>query len=240
MRPPRLAMERKRRQMFKKLKIITVIGLLGTLVGTGPALGAMSGGLASPMEEGQMALSMMMAYTERDVENGDSEEASNRRLLFKGNFGIGQGADFYALIGLSDVSYKEEGFDGSLGESFGLGIRYTPTQMTDGTKLVLDFQGEFLTSEDGEHKARQQQFHMGAYLVGQFGAAGTTGYFYPYAGLRLSTADYNNEKVDDFKAKDNIGVFAGADYFVNPNVFFSGEFHLFDESGVYLSAGYRF
>ena len=43
------------------------------------------------------------------------------------------------------------------------------------------------------------------------------------------------ESVDDF-----VGVFGGVDYFVSPNVFFSGEAHLFDETSIYLGVGYRF
>ena len=110
----------------------------------------------------------------------------------------------------------------------------------ESTTLVLDGQFEYFGSEDGDFKVKQQAYHVAAYVVKQFGAAGRVGYFYPFGGIRFSYADFDNERYADFENDDIFGLFAGADYFVNPNVFFSGELHLFDENSFYLTAGYRF
>ena len=72
-------------------------------------------------------------------------------------------------------------------------------------------------------------------------AAGKVGFFYPYGGARVSSSRYEGEHgVDDHKSKNFIGFLGGADYFVSPNVYFSGEVHLFDEMSLYLTTGYRF
>jgi hypothetical protein len=65
-------------------------------------------------------------------------------------------------------------------------------------------------------------------------------------GARVSYAKYRDGDWDadgsdeTDNAENFIGFFAGADYFVSPNVYFTGEVHLFDSMSVYGTAGYRF
>ena len=56
----------------------------------------------------------------------------------------------------------------------------------------------------------------------------------------MSYVDYDNEGSRDYEGDDKFGMVAGADFFANPNVFFSTEFHLFAENAFYFTAGYRF
>lgn len=206
----------------------------------GSAGAAMLGGLAMPLNQGEASMSIIMAYSQRDVEDGVDDEASSRRFLFKGAYGLGNKADIYFLAGLSDVAYDKANFDGSLGEALGLGLRYSPAEFADGSKFVLDFQAEYHSSDDGAQTVDYQLFRAAGYMVGKFGSSGQFGFIYPYGGLTLSSATYNNTRFDDYKGKNRLGLVAGTDFFINPNVFFTIEFHLFDESAAYLSAGYRF
>lgn len=199
------------------------------------------GGLAAPLKTGEFAVSTALGYVERDVEDGVDDTVSNRRVLFRGGFGVVDGLEIYGILGLTDAEFDDANFDGGLGGTFGAGVKYGLFHFqTTGLKLVLDVQGEYFSSSDGSKRARQQAYHGAAYLVKEVGAAGRVGYFYPYGGLRLSYARYDDKGIDDFTNEDFVGVFGGADYFVNPNIFFSGEVHLFDETSLYLGVGYRF
>ncbi len=198
-----------------------------------------SGGLAQPFAKGQGMFGVTMGYSQRDLDGG-GDEAQSRRLLFKGGFGFGEGLDGYAMLGFSDLKYSGTDFSGSLGELIGLGVRYGGFLIGEGpARLVLDFQWEYFSSEDGNIDARVDATHLAAYVVREFGAAGKVGYFYPFGGIRYSMVNYSNDG-PDFHEDERIGIFGGADYFVSPNVFFSGEMHVFDEESVLLSAGYRF
>jgi len=145
-------------------------------------------------------------------------------------------------VGLGDLDFDRADFEGSLGETFGAGARYGLLNFQESAmKLILDVQGEYLRSKDSDARVRHQAYHAAALLVKEIGAAGRVGYLFPYGGVRVSYARYDaNGDVDDYTGDDLVGVFGGVDYFVNPNVFFSGEAHLFDEMSLYLGAGYRF
>ncbi len=208
----------------------------------GAAQAAHTGGLAVPVGAGGLAVSTTLGYAERDVENGRNDEATSRRLLVRAEFGLLANLDLYALFGLTDVEFQHLNFEGDLRESLGAGVRWSVLQLPDpALQFVLDLQGETFRSEDGARTARCQAYHLAAYAVREIGAAGRVGYFYPYGGLRLSYADYDlNRGASDHSSDDFLGVFGGVDYFVNPNVYFSGEAHLFDETSLYLGVGYRF
>ncbi len=205
------------------------------------ATAANSGGMAAPLDVGAAALSVALKYSEQEVENDSTEDlAKTRGIMFKGIFGVGNNIDFYAMLGLTDLRYRVRNFKGSLGETVGLGVRYSPVRVADGSDIVIDFQSEYMASEDRTEKVTRLSYHVAAYMVSELGSAGSAGYFYPYAGVRLSYADYDNDAFEDYDNEYVFGVIGGADYFVNPNVFFTMEFNLFDEETVTLGAGYRF
>lgn len=213
----------------------------GIILSGGTAKAAMLGGLAEPLDESQASLSLTLGYSQRDVKDGDvKDEASSRRFLFKGAYGLGKSADVYAFAGLTDIAFKEADFDGSLGESFGAGFHYSPVEFQDGTKVIFDFQGEYAASDEGNTKVTYQAFRAAAYIGGKFGSSGKFGFFFPYAGLALSSSEYKVSGGDDAKGEGNIGLIAGTDFFVSPNIFLSMEFHLFDENAAFLTSGYKF
>jgi hypothetical protein len=219
--------------------LLTVVALAAA-----PAVvrASQSGGLAVPLGPGKFALSATVGYGERDVEDGRGDEVTSRRMLFRGQIGVLDGLDLYATLGFGDLEFDRVDFQGSLGEDLGIGLRYGLLNFPEQSmKLVTDLQAEYLRSEDGSRKVERMGYHAALYLVREMGAAGRVGYFYPFGGLRFSYAHYElNQGIDDYSSDNFLGVFGGADYFVTPNVFFSGELHLFDENGLYLGVGYRF
>ena len=222
--------------MFKRTKgILIAVGTL-FLFCASPARAAMVGGVAAPLKYGEASISLALGYSERDIKDGGEDAAASRRFLFKGAFGFGGGASVYAFAGLSDLDYRTTGgehFKGKLAESVGAGLRYTPLGFSEDSRLVLDFQGDYLSSDDGDATVRATQFAFTTYVVGKFGT------FYPYGGVSLSAAAYDGEG-EDFKSSRNVGILLGTEYFVNPNVFLTLELRLFDENAAYLCAGYMF
>ncbi|PLX43995.1 MAG: hypothetical protein C0609_06600 [Deltaproteobacteria bacterium] len=225
-----------------KTVALTAISAIAITIFPSISLAAASGGLAAPLNEGQGLFGVSLGYVRRDVDGGSYDgEAASRRICMKGAFGLGEGLDAYAFLGFADVDYDGIDFTGSLGEMVGGGIRYGGLLLGGGpARVVLDLQLEYFLSDDGGEEAEVTTKSISAYVVQEFGAAGRIGYFYPYAGVRLSDADYDNEGFVNFDSSDHLGFFGGADYFVNPNVFFSLELHILDEESLTLSAGYRF
>lgn len=215
--------------------------LVAILTFAGAGWGSQSGGLAVPVGPGGLALSATLGYGERDVRDGRDDEVTARRVLFRGQVGVVDGVDLYGTLGVGDLDFDHANFSGSLGESFGGGLRFGLMNFPESAvKLVLDLQGEYLRSADGSKRVRHQAYHAATYLVRELGAARRVGYLFPYGGVRVSYARYDGRHLDDFEGDTFVGLFGGVDYFVNPNVFFSGELHLFDENSVYLGVGYRF
>ncbi len=222
------------------MKRWTLLTVAATLLLAGTAQAAQTGGLASPVGPGGLAVSATLGYGERDVRDGRDDEVTARRILFRGQFGVLDGVDLYGTLGLGDLDFDRADFSGSLGETFGGGVRLGLMNFPESSvKLVLDLQGEYLRTADGSKRVRHQAYHAATYLVREIGAARRVGYLFPYGGLRVSYARYDGRRLDDYEGDNFVGVFGGVDYFVSPNVFFAGELHLFDENSLYLGVGYR-
>ncbi|MBE0616569.1 MAG: hypothetical protein IH608_01405 [Proteobacteria bacterium] len=223
------------------MKRWTVLTTAMTLFIAGTTWAAQTGGLASPVGPGGLAVSATLGYGERDVRDGRDDEVTTRRILFRGQFGVVDGVDLYGTLGLGDLDFERADFSGSLGETFGAGVRFGLMNFPESSvKLVLDLQGEYLRTSDGSKRVGHQAYHAAAYVVRELGAARRVGYFFPYGGARVSYAKYDGTNLDDYEGDNFVGIFGGVDYFVNPAVFFSGELHLFDENSLYLGVGYRF
>lgn len=212
------------------------------VLAAGPVAAAQTGGLASPLDVGGLAVSATLGYAQRDVKDGRDDQLTDRSVLFRAEVGVADGLDLYGILGFTDADLDHADFAGTLGESFGVGVRYGLLNFPESAlQVVLDLQGEYFRSRDGDRDLRTRAYHAATYLVREIGAAGRVGYIYPFGGVRLSYARADGGGgVDDVHSDDLVGIFGGADYFVNPNVFFSGEVHLFDETSLYLGVGYRF
>lgn len=204
-----------------------------------PCGAAQVGGLSWPNEAGGFTTSITVAYGEQDIQDGTDDTVSTFRNILRAEYGLTDELGVYGALGVSDVDIDDAGYRHSRGWSGGGGVHYGMVRSGDGTlQLVLDASAEYLRVGDVTRTA----YRVAPYLVKKFGASGTTGYFYPFGGFQVSYAKYlgRGEVEDDYRSKDFIGFFAGADYFVSPNIYFAGEIHLFDETSAYLTAGYKF
>ncbi len=200
------------------------------------------GGLASLLGPKGAAVSATVGYGERDLKGGASE-AESYRTLVTGQFGLADGLDLRAVLGLRDIDIDRSGsdFEGGMGESIGVGLRYGLwNQPETGMKVILDGQVEYFRSADAGDEVRYRGLQVAAYLLKEAGAAGRLGYLAGFGGVRLSTSRYDADPGKNPRNENPLGLFGGADYFVTPNVFFSGELHLFDEYALHLGVGYRF
>ncbi|WP_025323526.1 hypothetical protein [Deferrisoma camini] len=213
--------------------------LVAALLVAAPAGAANVAGLAAPVGPGKFTVSGFVAYGEQDVEDGRADEVSTRRMLGRVQVGVVDGLDLYGFLGFSDIQFQEADFEGTLGGLGGVGAKIGVLRSGD-VRVVVDLQAEFDRSEDGSRRVRHQAYHLAGYVVREIGAAGTVGYMYPYAGLRFTASRYDGGGLDDYRQDGFLGVFGGADYFVNPNVYFTGEVHLFDETSIYIGVGHRF
>lgn len=212
------------------------------VLAAGAAHASNTGGLAWPVGPGGFASSVTIAYAEQDLDKS-GETVSTFRNLLRAQFGLLDDLDVYGAVGTSDLEVSDSDEGGGRGFTFGGGVHYSMVRAADASiRLMLNLEAEWL-NVDG---VKRGAYQAAVYVVKQYGAAGTTGYFFPYAGARVSYAKYRGGDLDGDgenetdKAENFIGFLAGADYFVSPNVFFTGEVHLFDEMSVYGSAGYRF
>ncbi len=216
--------------------------LLFGLSAAAPVSAAPTGGPAALLKPQGAALSFGVAYVERDVKGGGGDEVSSVKTLLRGDYGILEDLTAYGFIGFSDLKFDDADFEGARAADLGAGVRYGLASVpSSAVRLVLDLQAEFLRASDESNHVRQEAGHIATYVVKEFAAAGDVGYFYPFGGFRVSYAKYlGSGDMDNHRSKTLVGVFAGSDYFVNPNVFFSAEVHLFDEMSIAASAGYRF
>lgn len=218
---------------------INAAGVLMCLALAAPCGAAQVGGLAWPGEAGGFTTSITVAYGEQDVKDGDDDTVSTYRNILKAEYGLMDNLGVYGALGLSDVDVDEAGYRHSRGWSGTGGLRYGMVRSGDRTlQLVLDLEAEYLRVGD----LTRTSGRAATYLVRQFGAAGSVGYFYPYGGFQVSYAKYKGrgEVDEDYRGKSFVGFFGGADYFVSPNIYFAGELHLFDETSAYLGVGYKF
>ncbi|MBI5440209.1 MAG: hypothetical protein HY900_03240 [Deltaproteobacteria bacterium] len=204
------------------------------------AAAAQAGSPAAPLNAQGAAVSVSVGYLERDLRGGN-ERASSFMTRLGGAFGVSDELSLYGYAGVSDVKFRQADFDGSRGADLGLGARYALLSFPQSrTKLVLDLQAGMLRVTDDGHTVREEEYHAATYVVKELAASGGAGALHPYGGFRASFAKYRGADVGGRRLETLVGAFLGADYFLTPNVYFSGAVHLFDESSLTVSAGYRF
>ncbi|MBI5018160.1 MAG: hypothetical protein HZB55_22065 [Deltaproteobacteria bacterium] len=219
------------------MKLRTAGVLFGLLTAL-PCRAAQVGGLAWPVEQRGLTTSLTVAYTEQTVKDGRDDSASLFRNLLRAEYGVLNDLGVYGTLGMSDIDIDKADYRAGRGGSAGAGLRWGMVRSGDGSlQLVLNLEAEYLTVGD----VRRTNYRAVTYVVKQYGASGTSGFFYPFGGFGVSYADYKGKgRVDDYHNKNFIGIFGGADYFVSPNIYFSGEIHLIDEAAGYATVGYRF
>lgn len=195
------------------------------------------GGLATNVGEGGLSLSANLSYISKDMErNGQKDEMTTRQLVLKGSYGLLSNLDINVKLGFADLEVDDFDFEGRLDALYGAGFKFTMFQDPDNkVNVLMDGEISKFSSNDDNIDADIMDYQL-AFIV-----SNKTGNITPYGGIKFSETEIdfsgNSRK---YTADTNVGILAGVDYFVNPNVFFTGEINIFDQDALYLGAGYKF
>lgn len=216
--------------MFRKYVVVAVMLLI--LPATGFA--GQVGGLADQMGGQLLTVTGYIGYIDRDVKVGPiDEDFTSRVFAVKATYGLNDRVDLYATLGLADIQDLGT-FDGSLGNLIGVGGKFLVVEGTNGTRLTLNADAKMLKTDDGPIDADYQEI-SGAVIISK-----KSGNLTPYGGIKLSKIDIDIDNSPSIEEEKDTGLFAGVDYFVNPNVYFTGEIHVFAENTIYAGVGYNF
>ncbi|HLB05900.1 MAG TPA: hypothetical protein VJL62_04215 [Thermodesulfobacteriota bacterium] len=191
------------------------------------------GGLVTNVGEGGLSLSTGLSYAEKDVErNGRREEMTTRQLVVKGSYGLLPNLDLNVKLGFADLEVDD--FEGRLDALYGVGFKFKMFQDPQNkVNVLLDGEVTQFSSEDSGVDADVLDYHIA------FTVSNKAGNITPYGGIKFSETEIERGSRKD-TADNNVGVFGGVDYFVNPNVFFNGEVSIFDQEALYVGVGYKF
>jgi len=204
------------------------------IVSSSAAAGAgQVGGLATNVGEGGLSLSTGLLYVDKDVErSGNKEEMTTRQLVVKGSYGLLPNLDLNVKLGFADLEVGD--FEGRLDALYGIGFKLKLFQDPNNkVNVLLDGEVTQFSSEDNGVDADVTDYQV-AFIV-----SNKAGNITPYGGIKISETEIDSDSTK-FTADNNVGVFGGVDYFVNPNVFFTGEVNIFDQDAVYIGVGYKF
>jgi hypothetical protein len=101
--------------------------------------------------------------------------------------------------------------------------------------VSADLRYTAFTTSDHNVEARYQEFQGALIISYKLKGAMPFGGF-KYNPLTVGITGTHN----DLEGDSNAGVFIGCDWFVTPNVFFSGELSIFSETAAYMSVGYNY
>ncbi|MDO8446864.1 MAG: hypothetical protein Q7T53_12350 [Deltaproteobacteria bacterium] len=191
------------------------------------------GGLATNVGEGGLSLSTGLLYIDKDVErNGQKEEMTTRQLVVKGSYGLLPNLDLNVKLGFADL--EVDPIEGRLDALYGVGFKFKMFQDPNNkVNVLLDGEVTQFSSEDNGDDADVTDYQV-AFIV-----SNKAGNITPYGGIKFSETEIERGSTK-YTADNNVGVFGGVDYFVNPNVFFTGEVNIFDQDAVYIGVGYKF
>ncbi|MEK7850368.1 MAG: hypothetical protein AAB275_00660 [Deltaproteobacteria bacterium] len=213
-------------------KFILVFILLMAIASAAGA--SQTGGLVTNVGEGGLSLSAGISYITKDIENGGpKEEMSARQLIIKGSYGLLPNLDLSVKLGFADI--KTDNFEGRLDALYGVGLKFKLfSDPEDKVNVFIDGEVSKFTSSDSATDAEILDYN-GAFVI-----SNKAGNMTPYGGIKVSQTEVDISGFSKFRADKNIGIVGGVDYFVNPNVFFTGEVNIFDQDALYIGAGYKF
>jgi len=225
--------------MFRKYLVVVSMLLLFPV----GAFAGQIGGLADQMGGQLLTVTGYIGLIDRDIKvspGGGDEDFSSRVFAVKATYGLNDRVDLYATIGLADLQ-DIAGFDGSLGNLFGGGVKLLIIEGANGTRLTFNGDVQRLKTEDTVNSIDidAEYLEYSASLI----ISKKSGNLTPFGGVKLSEVDIDFDGAGFYKDAEeekNTGLFAGVDYFVNPNVYFTGEIHVFAENTLYAGVGYNF
>lgn len=196
------------------------------------------GAPANPLGFNKIGVGGQFEFDKRDV-HGSSEhyKLETSRLAVKGMYGVDQGIDLYLKLGAADAAVSGAEFNGDFGASLGVGakIQVMNFQAIPALKVNADVQVSYLQSKDGGKELAG--WDMAAAGI----AAYTHGQIVPYAGIRLSYMNLDGSGgMTNLRLDDNIGLVAGIDILIQPQLDLNIEGRLIDTTGITIGVTYRF
>lgn len=206
---------------------------IATTIATTVQAGQLSSQTAT-VGEGRLSLSAGINYASKDMKSGDAtKEMIARQLVLTGDYGILPSLDLYIKLGLADMEMKE--FKGRLDALYGVGAKFKLFKDPE-DKLNVSINAGVTRFSSGDSTADATVTdYMGALVV-----SNKAGNITPYGAIKVCETEVEISGGAKYRADKKIGILAGLDYFVNPNVFFNGEVNLFDQQAIYLGAGFKF
>ena len=219
--------------MLKKIYMLVAI-----MIFTPTMLNAAQiGGLAGTVGGQLLTITAQWGLVNRDVTINGSQKGDydSRSFSLKGTYGVSDILDLYANLGYADIQNLDGHDDTTLGDLFGGGFKYLFFEGPEsGVRFSISGDIQFLKSNSNGVSVDYQEI-SGAAIVSK-----NYGHLSPFAGVKFSDISIDIAGTETIKPEDNTGLFAGLDYFVNPNVYFTGEIHVFAENSIYVGAGYNF
>ncbi|MDH3976091.1 MAG: hypothetical protein OEV42_17600 [Deltaproteobacteria bacterium] len=225
--------------MFRKYLVVAVMVLLFPAGG----FAGQVGGMADQMGGQLLTVTGYIGLIDRDIKmnpGGADNDFTSRVFAVKATYGLNNKVDLYVTLGLADLQ-DIAGFDGSLGTLAGGGVKVLIIEGANRTRLTFNGDVKRLVTDDtvGIDDVEADYREYSASLIISKKAGNLT----PYGGVKLSKVDIDFDGWSTFKDAEeekSTGLFAGVDYFVNPNVYFTGEIHVFAENTLYAGVGYNF
>ncbi len=229
-----------RRHARSKLKgILTVVGLLAGLLIAPPTARAQTVGAPSnPLGFNKIGLGGQFEFDRRDVhDTSGHHRLETSRLSVKAAYGVDQGIDLYLKLGAADAAVSGKSFNGDFGASLGVGskIQVMSFQAIPALKVNADVQVNYLQSKDGSKEL------AGWDLAAAGIASYTHGQLVPYGGIRVSYMNLDGAGgMTNLRLDDNIGLVAGVDIRIQPQLDLNVEGRLLDTTGLTIGVTYRF
>ena len=220
--------------MFKKH--LAALAVILTLPAT--AIAGQVGGLADHMGGQLLTTTVSVGVVDRYLKkSGVDEDFKMNMLTARVTYGLNDRIDLYGTIGKANIDSFFK-VDDSLEDLYGGGVKFLLFEGVNKTRVTLNADANFLETSDAEYRD----------ISGSVIISKKRGNLTPYGGIKVSMVeidvknDFDNDAatVGEWEEKKGTGFFAGTDYFVNPNVYFSGEIHVFAESSLYAGVGYNF
>lgn len=193
------------------------------------------GGYSQNLAGQMLTVAASIAYQTRDLENnGVRDNMSSRSFSVTTTYGLSDRLDMFLDLGFADVQ-DISSFTGALGTMVGGGFKFLIIDNPEnGVQLNIHSNIRRFESSDSGQSVDYLEYHVAAVVSNK------AGNFIPFGGIMLSDAELDFAGGPTYEADKNFGLFAGVDYFVNPNVFFTGEVHMFDQTTIYMGVGYIF
>ena len=210
-------------------KHLAALAIILTLPAT--AMAGQIGGLADHMGGQLLTVTVSVGVIDRDIKrNGVDDDFKMNVLSARATYGLNERIDLYATLGKGNI----DGFspvDDSLEDIYGGGVKFLLFEGVNKTRVILNADANFMETSDADYYDVS-----GSVIISK-----KRGNLTPYGGVKVSAVEIDVDGITrEWEEEKGTGFFAGVDYFVNPNVYFTGEIHVFAENTIFAGVGYNF